>query len=95
MVELTHDTVFKAIVDAGKPVTKRDLARAFDLRDARKIDLKRILKELSGMGRIQQIPGKAYVPVEGAVQEGDEVGEAPSVVVLRISEITLDGDVFA
>lgn len=92
MTDLTHDSVYKAITAAGKPVTKRDLARSFGLRDARKIDLKRILKELTGMGRIQLLPGKVYVASGGTAET---VEEAPSVLVMRISEITLDGDVFA
>lgn len=92
-IKLSHEIILKAIAEAGKPVTKRDLCRHFGIRDATKIDLKRMLKELVGMGRIQQLPHKAYVALDA--EAGANADEPPSVVVMRISEVTLDGDVFA
>lgn len=91
---LDHDSVAKAIAAAGRPVTKRDLCRHFGIKDATKILLKKILKELAGAGRIQMLPGKAYISIEGETQHDSDT-DRPSVMVLRVSEISLDGDVFA
>ncbi len=91
-IELTHDIVFQAVADAHTPPTKRDLCRSFGIKDATKIILKRILKELVGAGRIQRLNDKTYVVVGAKGMGGDD---APAAMVLRILEITIDGDVFA
>lgn len=90
--ELTPELVYRAIAEAPSPVSKRDLARAFGLRDSAKIELKKILKDLQAEGRITQLPHKTYVPLEAP--EPKE-GETPSVAILRVAEVTLDGDVLA
>ncbi|MCB1537437.1 MAG: ribonuclease R [Rhodospirillales bacterium] len=86
---LTPDALIAAIENAGRPVTRRDLARAFGLKDHEKIPLKKLLKELVGEGQIEQLPAKTYALAAPRDADG------PAVAILRISEITLDGDVFA
>ncbi|SMR82354.1 RNAse R [Aliiroseovarius halocynthiae] len=63
---------------------KRDIARAFGIRGAARIDLKRILKELEAEGHLQKRK-KTY-------RDADKL---PPVSVLRIEGPDADGDLFA
>jgi len=64
--------------------SKRDIAKAFGIKGAARIDLKRILKELEAEGHLQKRQ-KTY-------RDPDRL---PPVSVLRIREIGVDGDLFA
>ncbi|MGH1355421.1 MAG: ribonuclease R [Thalassovita sp.] len=64
--------------------SKRDLAKAFGIKGAARIDLKRILKELEAEGHLEKRK-KTY-------RDPDRL---PPVSVLKIQEISSDGDLFA
>ncbi len=76
------------IKDADRPLTRRDIVRAFDLKDSARIALKRMLKELAADGIVEYTAAKTYVAIDGET-------DTPQVMVLRVSHISLDGDVFA
>ncbi len=63
---------------------KRDIARAFGIKGAARIDLKRILRELEDEGHLAKRK-KTY-------RDADKL---PPVAILDVAEITSDGDVFA
>ncbi|MEM6372002.1 MAG: ribonuclease R [Pseudomonadota bacterium] len=63
---------------------KRDIAKAFGIKGAARIDLKRLLKELAAEGHIEK-RNKTY-------QDPDRL---PPVSVLRVSGPDADGDLFA
>jgi ribonuclease R len=64
--------------------SKRDIAKAFGIKGAARIDLKRILKELEAEGHLEKRK-KTY-------RDPDRL---PPVSVLKIQEISPDGDLFA
>lgn len=64
--------------------SKRDIARAFGIKGAARIDLKRFLKELTAEGHIEK-RRKTY-------RDPDRL---PPVSVLQITETDADGDLFA
>ncbi len=72
------------IKDNPSKTSKRDVARAFGIKGAEKIDLKRMLKELTDAGHLQ----KKRRHFQGA-------GELPPVTVLVIDAPTPDGDITA
>ena len=63
---------------------KRDIAKAFGIKGAARIDLKRILKELEAEGHLEKRK-KTY-------RDPDRL---PPVSVLQVKEPTVDGDLFA
>jgi ribonuclease R len=64
--------------------SKRDIARAFGIKGADRIDLKRLLKELESEGHLQK-RRKTY-------RDPDKL---PPVAVLQVLEPDIDGDLFA
>ncbi len=80
----TKDEVLTWISDNPTLTSKRDIAKAFGIKGARRIDLKRILKELEGEGHLSKRK-KTY-------RDPDKL---PPVSVLRVSGQTDDGDVLA
>ncbi|MCB1562450.1 MAG: ribonuclease R [Alphaproteobacteria bacterium] len=86
MGSLSKQQILDFIRDAAKPVTKREIARAFGIKggDGR-VALKQILKQIESDGLVAKQPGGAYSVPEGL----------PAVGVLLISDIDIDGDVFA
>lgn len=64
--------------------SKRDIARAFGIKGADRIDLKRLLRELEADGHLEKRQ-KTY-------RDPDKL---PPVSVLTVSEISPDGDVYA
>ncbi len=83
---MNKSDILNFIQTSPKPVTKREVSDAFRVQgtDAR-IELKRILKELEHDGAIAKNPGGAYGRPEGLAE----------VIVIQISDIDIDGDVFA
>ncbi len=79
-------TLMAFLSDCAQPQTKRDIARSFGIKGGEdRIALKKILKELESAGRIIKHPGGTYSLPEGL----------PSVTVIEVTEIDIDGDVLA
>ena len=79
----SKDEILKWISDHPTQTSKRDIARAFGLKGAARIDLKRILRELQGEGHLQKRK-KTY----------RDPGKLPPVSVLEVLADG-DGDLFA
>lgn len=83
---LNKEAIFDFIQSSTTPVTKRQVARAFHIKGGEnRVALKQILKALCNEGTITKQTGGVYSAPDGL----------PSVSVLEVSEIDLDGDVFA
>lgn len=80
----TKDQILQWISDNPTQTAKRDIARAFGIKGAARIDLKRILKELEAEGHLTK-RRKTY-------RDPDKL---PPVSVLRVGAADLDGDLFA
>ena len=80
----TKDEILKWISDNPTLTSKRDISKAFGIKGAARIDLKRILKELEAEGHLAKRK-KTYRDPEGL----------PPVSVLMIGEADADGDLFA
>lgn len=86
MSDLTSKVVFDFIVASPVSVTKRQIARAFNIKGGEnRVALKQILKKLEKDGSVIKQAGGAYSAAEGL----------PPVAVLIVHEIDVDGDVFA
>lgn len=83
---MNKSDILNFIQTSPKPVTKREVSDAFRVRgtDGR-IVLKQLLKELVTEGAIVKNAGGAYGRPEGLAE----------VIVIQISNIDIDGDVFA
>ncbi|WP_298675560.1 ribonuclease R [uncultured Lentibacter sp.] len=80
----TKDEILTWISDNPTLTAKRDIAKAFGIKGAQRIDLKRILKELEAEGHLQKRK-KTY-------RDRDKL---PPVSVLRMVAPTADGDLLA
>lgn len=80
----SKDDILQWISDNPTQTSKRDIARAFGIKGAARIDLKRLLKELEAEGHLQKRK-KTY-------RDPDKL---PPVAVLRVAEVTPDGDLMA
>ena len=80
----TKDEILQWISDNPTLTSKRDIAKAFGIKGAARIDLKRILKELEAEGHLNKRK-KTY-------RDPDKL---PPVSVLQVSEPSADGDLFA
>lgn len=86
MATLNKEAIFDFIQSSATPVTKRQVARAFHIKGGEnRVALKQILKSLCNDGTITKQTGGVYSAPQGL----------PSVSVLEVLEIDLDGDVFA
>lgn len=86
MSKIDKESVYKFVKTSPKPVTKREVARAFGIKGGEnRVALKQILKALEKEEAITKQPGGVYSAPEGL----------PPVTVLQITEIDLDGDVIA
>ena len=86
MSEINPQAILDYITETGAPATKRDLARAFNLKGEQRIALKAALKELMDSGRLEKTAAKAY-----ALPNKDNI---PAVAVFEVTEVTLDGEVY-
>lgn len=79
------DEIFQHISVASEPLTKRDIVRVFGIKgDDRKI-LKQCLHQLEEDGKIVRGSGQTYsVP-----------NSLPSVTMIQITHLDIDGDIFA
>lgn len=83
---MNREKILSYLQSTRRPVTKRDLARAFGLKGSGpRVALKKILKELENDGLVAKFPGGTYGPVEGL----------PAVMMIEVTDIDLDGDVWA
>ena len=80
----TKDQILEWISENPSQTAKRDIARAFGIKGADRIDLKRMLKELEADGHLQKRK-KTY-------RDPDKL---PPVSVLQILPADGDGDIFA
>src|SRR3712207_7151234 len=65
------------IATSDQPAGKREIARAFGLSGADKIQLKTLLKDMADEGLIDSAPGRAF----------HKAGGVPKVTVLRVVEV--------
>jgi ribonuclease R len=79
------NTILRLIADAPSPLSKRDIVDAFDIKGDDRRDIKNALRELVDEGSIVKLPGQEYSIPKGL----------PSVAVIEVYEIDIDGDVFA
>ena len=80
----TKDEILAWISDNPTQTSKRDIAKAFGIKGAARIDLKRLLKELAEDGHLEK-RRKTY-------RDPDSL---PPVSVLQVTEPSSDGDLFA
>ncbi len=80
----TKDEILAWISDNPTQTSKRDIAKAFGIKGAGRIDLKRLLKELEADGHLEK-RRKTYRDPE----------RLPPVSVLQVQEPDADGDLFA
>ncbi len=80
----SRDAILRWIADNPTQTSKRDIAKAFGLKGAQRIDLKRILRDLEEEGHLAR-RRRSY-------RDPDRL---PPVTVLRLMEPDSDGDLFA
>ncbi len=81
----TKNQIHKYLSDLGTSLTKRELIDAFDIKGDDRIGFKRALREMEDEGLIIKEGGKSY-----------RVPDAlPAVTVIEISDMDIDGDLFA
>ena len=80
----TKDQILAWIAENPTLSAKRDIAKAFGIKGAARIDLKRLLKELEAEGHLEK-RHKTF----------REAGSLPPVTVLELLEPDRDGDLFA
>ncbi len=77
--------ILNLIAQSPVPLTKRDIVDAFEIRGDDRRDIKDMLRELEADGAIVKSHGKEYTVPKGL----------PSVAVVEVYEIDIDGDMFA
>jgi len=80
----TKDAILEWITENPALTAKRDIAKAFGIKGAARIDLKRILKELEAEGHLEKR--------STSTQDPDRL---PPVSVLMVTGPDGDGDLFA
>ncbi|MGR3342058.1 MAG: ribonuclease R [Paracoccaceae bacterium] len=80
----TKEEILNWISDNPTKSSKRDIARAFGIKGADRIDLKRLLKELESEGHLDKRRKNYRGP-----------GKLPPVAVLEVLQADSDGDLFA
>jgi len=78
--------LLRFLQESPTPLTKRDIMDAFGIRgEMDRQTIKSLLRDLEESGEIEKQPGQAYA-----------IGSSlPAVTVVEVTEIDLDGDVFA
>lgn len=79
------DEVYRYLAKSEKPLTKRELSRAFDIKGDDRKNFKSLLKDLESDGRI----------VKGAGQVYSVPGSLPHITTIIVTHVDIDGDVFA
>jgi ribonuclease R len=81
----TKQQIVRFIQDSDKPVGKREIARAFNIKGAQRADLRDLLKQIEQDGAVDR----------GAKRKMAPKGALPEVAVLQVDEIDRDGEIFA
>ena len=81
----TKNEILRYIEESGGRVNKRDIARAFNIKGSARESLKAMLRELAGEGSIER----------GRRRRFDAGGKLPSVGVVQVSDVDIDGEAFA
>ena len=81
----SRQQILDFIATSDQPAGKREIARAFGLGGADKIQLKALLKDMADEGLIDSAPGRAF----------HKMGGVPKVTVLRVVDADDSGQVFA
>ena len=81
----TKEQVRAFIEESETPVGKREIGKAFSIKGADRIYLKKILKELVEEGELER----------GRKRELAPVGALPSVAVIEIDHLNADGEAVA
>lgn len=79
------DEIYKYIAQSPNPLTKREIVRAFNIKGDGRIRIKEILRGLEDTGQI----------VKGAGQTYSVPNSLPHITTIIVTDIDLDGDVFA
>lgn len=81
--KLGREELIDFINSCDEPVTKREIARSFDLKGDDKVPLKLLLKELVDDGILEKTRGKTYMMSR----------DLPNILVTEIAEIDPNGEV--
>jgi len=79
------NAILRLIAESPSPLTKRDIVAAFGIHGDDRRDIKDWLRELAEDGLIVKTRGQEYTIPKGL----------PSVAIVEVTEIDIDGDVFA
>lgn len=82
---LNKDTILDYLRDHPGPVDKRQLARAFGVKGSERTQLRHLLKELEGDGKIERGAKRQFAPA----------GQVPQVAIIEITGTDTDGEVLA
>jgi ribonuclease R len=85
MKPIDRTTLIEFLNNAKTPVTKRELADALGIKGDDRVTLKQLLREMEEEGLLVKQPGQEYAVPQGL----------PSVGIIEISEIDVDGDLVA
>lgn len=85
MSDLTPDSLIDFLSKSDTPRTKKEIARHFQIKGDDRRHMRGLLRKLEKQHRIIRTAAKAYTIPDGL----------PAVLTVEISEITIDGDVFA
>jgi ribonuclease R len=80
----TRQQILNFVTSSDTPAGKREIARAFALHGADKVALKTLLKDMADEGLIDSAPGRAF----------HKMGGVPKVTVLRIVDVSEEGQAF-
>ena len=81
----TRQQILDFLTSSADPAGKREIARAFGLHGADKIALKALLKDMADEGLIDSAPGRAF----------HKMGGVPKVTVVRVVDVSEEGQAFA
>ncbi len=81
----TAEEVAAFIADSDKPLTKRDIARAFDIKGEDRTRLRQLLRSLEDDGMLRKTPGKSYHAQD----------DLPERLLIEITHADVDGDLQA
>src|SRR5919107_3136613 len=81
----TRQEILDFIESSDQPAGKREIARAFGLSGHDKLALKQLLRDMGDEGLIDSAPGRAF----------HKMGGVPKVTVLRVVDVTEEGQALA
>jgi len=76
------EDILAFVKESTKPVTKREISRAFQIKNQSRVALKAVLKQMVAEGQIEKTRGKSYIPPEGL----------PDVITVKITGINEKND---